>query len=183
MTANNVSLPADALAFLASGKEFTYAPETCEAGAVTLLAADLLRTQYFPMDCQSTDVAEDDPHQDELGCYLVQGIDLIASSTGGYEGTGLLLWLPREARYATWDSSHQVIVVFDADVTWAKIAEAPAQHINSQWGDMFEDSVAVTCLEPWNCDHPYSSKQYYEPLDELPSLESEDDEDDEDDDS
>lgn len=163
----DLELPEDLVAFLRAGKQLEYDPTTCEAGAITLLALDSLRVEIFPMDCQSTDVAENDPHRGELGCYLVEGVNLVAACTAGYEVEGLLLWLPRDGRYGAWDSSHDEIVVFAKDVRWSHIAAAPARHINAQWAGMFEDAASVSDLVPWPL-HPYNAEQFHRPLLHLP---------------
>ena len=162
----DLTLPADLVEFLRAGKQLEYDPATCEAGAVTLLPPDRLKVELFPMDCQSTEVEEQDPHNGELGCYLVEGVNLVAACTGGYEPAGLLLWLPREKRYATWDDSHCVIRVFGPEVDWSRIVEAPARHINAQWADPSEDAPPTSCLVPWP-RYAYSAEQVYEPLPDL----------------
>src|SRR4029453_11474218 len=122
----------------------------------------------FPMDCQSTDVEKQDPHQGELGCYLVEGVNLVATCSGDYEPVGLLLWLPRENFYATWDSSHSYIAVFGKDVSWSDIAASPAQYINAQWKGEYDDFAAATCLIPWPT-YRSSQPQVYEPQPAYPA--------------
>jgi hypothetical protein len=157
-----LKLPADLVAFLQAGRQLEYDPDTCEAGAVVLLPLEQLKVELFPMDCQSTEVEGQDPHEGELGCYLVEGVNLIAECSGGYDPVGLLLWLPREGRYAIWDNDHCYIGVFGPEVTWARIAAAPAQHINAQWVGAFPDSAVASCLVPWP-KYRYNERQVYEP--------------------
>jgi hypothetical protein len=107
-------------------------------------------------------VFEQDPHYPERGCYLVAGVNLVADCTEGYEGEGLLLWLPIERRYATWDNSHCYIGVFGPEVTWAQIEAAPAPHINAQWTGIDPKSPPTADLIPWPA-HRYSERQLHEP--------------------
>lgn len=161
-----LELPADLQEFLTSGRQLSYEPETCEAGSVTLARPEQLKIELFPMDCQSTEVEEEDPHCGESGCYLVEGVSLCTECTGGYDAAGLLLWLPHDGRYAIWDEEHGGIAVFGADVTWSKIVEAPAQHINAQWVGAFDDSAPLSTLKPW-LKHGYSREQVHHPLPDL----------------
>jgi hypothetical protein len=151
-----LDLPADLLAFLQAGRRLEYDPAACWAGRVALTPLHRLEARLFPMDCQSTPVEERDPHFREYGCYMVPGVDLIAACEG-YEPTGLLLWLPGEGRYGSWDS-HGCIWLLPEGVTWSDIAEAPARHINP----LCEGSGRMECLVPWP-KYPYSEKQLYDP--------------------
>ncbi len=158
-----LNLPEDLVTFLREGRQLEYDPATCEAGGVTLRSLETLKIQLFPMDTQSTEVAEKDPRGGEGGCYLVEAVDLIGACTGDYEPEGLLLWLPRDKRFGTWDSSHTVIRAFGPSVTWSKIVQKPAQHINSQWGDLMPGAVRSSPLSPWRY-HTYNEDQVYEVL-------------------
>ena len=121
-----LDLPADLVAFLTAGKQLEFDPEPCEAGAVTLVPLSELKLARFPVETGSLAVYEQDPHYPDVKSYLVLGVNLVASCTGGYEAVGLLLWLPVEQRYGIWDSSHCGIQVFGPEVTWARIAANPA---------------------------------------------------------
>jgi hypothetical protein len=159
----DLKLPDDLAAFLKAGKQLEYDPASCEAGLVTLLLPERLKVELFPTDCQSTDIEHKDPHEGELGCYLVPAVSLLANCTGGYDAVGLLLWFPEEGRYGTWDSSHTYLAVLPRETTWGQTAQKPAQHINSQWVGAFEDSAPAEALVPWP-KYPYSPKQIYEPV-------------------
>ena len=117
----------------------------------------------FPMDCQSTVVETQDPHHREMGCYLVEGINLIAECTGGYDAVGLLLWLPRDRCYATWDSSHDFIGVFRPQVTWSQIAKAPCSTSIASGLACSRNSAPTSCLVPW-LRHSYNAEQVHHPL-------------------
>jgi len=157
-----LQLPADLVAFLATGRRLEYDPATCEAGQVTLVSLADLKLERFPMETGRLSVFEQDPHYPKRGSYLVAGVNLTADCTNGYEATGLLLWLPVERRYGTWDDSHCTIRVFGPEVTWGHIAAAPAPHINAQWSGIDPTSPPLEDLVPWPA-HPYSERHVYHP--------------------
>jgi hypothetical protein len=85
-----------------------------------------LKPERSPVETSSLRVFGQDPHDPDVNSYLVLGVNLVASCTGGHEPAGLLLWLPVERRYGIRDSSHCGIQVFGPEVTWVaagKIAE------------------------------------------------------------
>src|SRR5262245_15926586 len=145
-----LALPRDLAAFLRQGRQLDYDPRGCSAGRVTLLPLDALRLHLFPMDCQSMPVADDDPNRRSLGCYLVPGVSLLATASG-YEPDGLLLWLPLERRYGTWDSSHDGLSLYPRQLKWADYVADPKKHINACWHSW--DGM-MTCPRPWlKCRH------------------------------
>ena len=154
------NLPADLVAFLRSGKPLKYDPEACEAGAVELLPLDKLKVEFFPM----TPDSPDDPHAGEYGSYLVAGVSLLGSCDG-YDPVGLLLWLPLDERYGTWDGEHGTLRVFRKNVSWTVIAKNAPRHINAQWED--EGSAPVTDLAPWE-RHPHNAEQLHQALPDGP---------------
>src|SRR5262245_55446411 len=154
-----LKLPRDLAAFLRQGRQFDYDPARCEAGLVTLLPLDVLRLHLFPMDCQSTPVAKADPNHGSLGCYLVPGVSLLAPARG-YDPDGLMLWLPLERRFGTWDSSHDVVSMYKRGTTWADIVAQPKQHINACWGSW----KVMECLKPWLRCRYYPSMQIHSPI-------------------
>ena len=158
------SLPPDLLAFLREGRQLTYDASDCEAGLVSIRSLEELCIQLFPMETSSLDNFADDPNHPNLHSYLVPAVDLVRSCSGDYEPTGLLLWLPEEDRYGTWDSSHCFINQFSAETDWATISNAPSPHINAQWTGMDPESPPVQPLLPW-FRYEYADRQYYRPLD------------------
>lgn len=158
----SLQLSADLVAFLTTGRRLEYDPAGCEAGAVTLVPLADLKLERFPMETGGLAEFTRDPHDPRRGSYLVAGVNLTADCTGGYEAVGLLLWLPVARRYGTWDGSHCTIRVFGPEVTWERIAAAPAPHINAQWSGIDPASPPVTDLVPWPA-HPYSERQLHHP--------------------
>lgn len=155
----NPNLPADLVAFFQRGTQPDYDPALCDAGAVTLLPLDKLKVEFFPM----TPEGAENPHAGEGGSYLVAGVSLLASCDG-YEPAGVLLWLPIDGRYGTWDGEHGTLRVFREDVGWSAIAENLPRYINSQWG--LDGAAPVSDLIPWG-RHPFNAEQLYHPLPDI----------------
>lgn len=158
----SLRLPDDLVAFLGAGRRLEYDPATCEAGAVALVPLADLKLERFPVETGSLEVYEQDPHYPELHSYLVLGVNLTVDCTGGYDATGLLMWLPVERRYGIWDSSHCGIRVFGPDVTWGRIVADPSPHINAGWTGIDPAAPPLEDLVPWPA-HPYHHRQVYEP--------------------
>jgi hypothetical protein len=146
----SLDLPHDLFEFLAAGKQLEYDPATCESGAIRLLPLQQLKIELFPMymDTDIDGLPEGDPHKGENGYYLVEGVNLVGECQD-YEPCGLLMWLPLENCFATWDMDHWYIGVFSPEHTWSQIVKAPAPYINAQWVGAFEDSVSAKALKPW----------------------------------
>jgi uncharacterized protein (TIGR02996 family) len=155
-------LPEALVTFLAEGKQLTYDPEDCEAGAVTLPSLPELKLERFPVETSGSSFRKQDPHYPGLHSYLVLGVNLTVSCTGDYEAVGLLIWLPIERRFAVWDSSHCRIQVFGPDITWEQIAAAPVPHIEAGWTGFHSESPPMEEFVPWLA-HPYGDEQVYEP--------------------
>jgi hypothetical protein len=153
-----MKLPEDLTAFLKAGRQLRHDPEACEMGAITLRRLEEMRVELFPVDPGR---GVNDPHEGETGSYLVPGVDLIASSTGGYDEIGLLLWFPREGRYGFWDEEHGHIHLLPRGTSWVDIANAPVQHLNAAWGDA--EAVPAEELVP-DPRYRYSPEQLYAPL-------------------
>ena len=153
------NLPADLVAFIHCGKQPDYNKASCEAGAVEFLTLDKLKVEFFPMTPESPD----DPHAGECGSYLVPGVSLI-SVCDNYDPVGLLLWLPLDRRYGTWDGEHGTLRVFPEEVDWSMIANDLPHYINSQWG--LEGSAPLTEFVPWG-HHPHNAEQLYRPLPDI----------------
>lgn len=156
--ASDMSLPDDLRAFLAAAGRLEYDPDDCEAGAIELVPLQDLKLERFPVE--TGPLPEQDPDYPGVNSFLVIGVNLVASCTGGYEPVGLLLWLPVERRYGIWDSSHCGIRVFGPDVTWERIAANPVPHIEAGWTGFNRDSPPMEDLIPWPA-HPYQDRPVY----------------------
>ena len=78
--------------------------------------------------------AEEDPHYDDAGSYVVPAANLVAACSGDYAPEHLLTWIPALERYGTWDSSHEELFVFSG-ATWSDIARDPLPYVNAQWAE------------------------------------------------
>jgi hypothetical protein len=155
-----MDLPVDLRDFLARRQQLEYDFDKCEAGRITLLDLDRLKLELFPMDVDNNLLDNSaDPHRDELGCYLVRAVSLVAECDE-YDPHGLLLWIPSETRLGSWDSSHTLIEAFDPSVTWAHIASEPLLYLNSFWGE--ERVGGLAPLAPWT-RYEYDSNQPHWP--------------------
>jgi hypothetical protein len=77
-----LQLPNDLADFLAAVRQLEYDPGDCEAGQVVLLPLAELKLELFATMAASPAIRNDDPHRDENGCYLVPGVNLVASCDG-----------------------------------------------------------------------------------------------------
>jgi hypothetical protein len=162
-----LALPEDLTQFLAAGKQFDLTPSTCEAGAIKLLPLDRLTLELFPMYTDSDAMTQeglndDDPHRDENGYYLVEGVNLVAACAL-YDPCGLLMWWPLEKSYGVWDSTHLHASVFGPEHTWSRIAMSPGAYINAGWGDLIQEWPPLRPLIPWS-KYRYSPQKGYRPF-------------------
>ena len=157
-----MELPPDLEAFLNEGRQLEYDVDACEAGQIVLLPRKDLKVRLFPTDVDNGPIDNsNDPHFRELGCYLVPAVSLLAECDG-FDPDGLLLWLPEERCYGTWDSSHTLLEAFSHDVSWSDIANDPISFINSFWDDERVGELAP--LIPWP-KYQYDSTQPHWPID------------------
>lgn len=143
---NDFNLPDDATEFLRAGRQFKYDHSRIEAGEVKLKRlADLTMGEVWI----GTDL-EGDPHADEDGYYAIPAVSLTGECEN-YDPDFILLWLPREQLFGTWDCDHWVLKVFRG-ATWSDIVANPAAYLNAQWDCM--DKLGTSLL-PW---HDYEFK-------------------------
>ena len=143
-------LPDDLRAFFAAGRQLAYDPAQCEAGRVTLLPLDKLRVGKYlsrPTAHGQVPSLADDPHQEE-GYYSVSAVNLVAECEH-YWPDGILIWLPEERLFGTWQIDHLSILVLPG-ATWSDIAADPVRYLNGIMGigGMTEE------LKPWP-KHPF----------------------------
>jgi hypothetical protein len=72
-----------------------------------------------------------DPHAGEDGYYAIPAVSLTGECEA-YDPEFILLWLPHERLFGTWDCDHSVLKVFRG-ARWADIVASPAAYINAQW--------------------------------------------------
>ncbi len=77
-----------------------------------------------------TDI-EGDPLEGTDGYYAIPAVSLTGECKA-YDPEFILLWLPHEKLFGTWDCDHWVLKVF-RQATWADIVANPAAYLNAQW--------------------------------------------------
>ncbi len=152
---SRLSLPDDLRAFLRAGRQLEYDAGSCECGRVTLLGPRQLRLTPFTILTDEMQFVYGDPRRGK-GYYYVPAVNLVATCEH-YHPFGVLLWIPREGMFGSWDSDHHVVKVFLAlrvrgdaarmePVTWTDIEADPPRFINAQWN---LDATTGKFLIPW----------------------------------
>ena len=143
-------VPDDLLDFLQRGQQLKYDPKDCEAGSVILKrSSDLVIAEIY-IDSENSPWQESDPNAGREGYYSIPAVSLV-DSCEGYDPEGILVWLPDQQCYGTWDNDHWDVLVFP-DVSWSDIVANPVPFINAQW----RGEVKFEYLRPWPC---YEFKQ------------------------
>ena len=141
---NGPDLPPDLVEFLRSGRSLNYDPTEAEPGAVVMRTCPPLITLW--VDSSDRPWHASDPHAGEVGYYAVPVVDLIADCEG-FDPAGVLVWIPREQAFGTWDADHWDLIVF-RDVLWSHIEADPIPYLNAQWtGDVGKLLVPVNTYE------------------------------------
>ena len=124
---NTLDLPDETTDFLRAGRQFEYDQGSIEPGEVKLKRLEELTMGevWIGTDLQG------DPHADEDGYYAIPAVSLTGECKS-YDPEFILLWLPREKLFGTWDCDHWVLKVFRS-ATWSDIVASPAAYLNAQW--------------------------------------------------
>jgi hypothetical protein len=86
----------------------------------------------------------------------VPAVNLVATCEH-HDPHGILIWIPEEHMFGTWDCDHHVLQVLVArhvrgdsaymeGATWSDIAADPARYLNAQWR---MDATTSKVLVPW----------------------------------
>jgi hypothetical protein len=137
---NDFNLPDDTAEFLRAGRQFEYDHSRIEPGEVKLERLDRLTTGEVWIGTN----LDDDPHAGEEGYYSIPAVSLTGECKS-YSPEFILLWLPRERMFGTWDCDHWVLKVF-RDSSWSDIVASPASYLNAQWD--CTDKLSTQFL-PW----------------------------------
>jgi len=140
----SLNLPQDLITFLQTNKTLKYDPVECEAGLITLFPVSELTLGEVYIDSEASPLIKTDPRAGEKGYYSVPAVNLVADCEG-YDPEGILIWLPEQELFGTWDCDHWDVRVF-ADVKWTDIVNDPVKYINAQWSP---DRVDNEYLIPW----------------------------------
>ena len=128
-----MNLPKDLVKFLKSRKQLQYDPNLIEPGEVKLLPFEDIKPGVVWINSDQAPFEDDDPHIGEDGYYEVPAISLTGECKS-YNPEFLLLWLPNEKLYGTWDSDHWDLYVFN-DVAWSDIVKSPEVYLDALWND------------------------------------------------
>jgi hypothetical protein len=143
MPRKTTSIPDDLREFLTRKKQLRYNLRLCETGKVTLKRLEDLRLDSIYIDSEGSPHSELDPNKGREGYYAVPAVSLIAKCQH-YDPDGILVWLPDQSCYGTWDNDHWDVLIFPK-VSWTEIVKDPVPFINAQW----KRGVACEYLTPW----------------------------------
>lgn len=129
--APELNLPRDLVEYLTSGGGLTLDTEDSEAGILTLHPLADLRLGTANVDSNESPLKADDPHAGESGSYEVPAVSLTAFCEA-YDPEGILLWLPNEELFGSWDNDHYDLFVFPG-ATWDTIIRNPVPYVDTQW--------------------------------------------------
>lgn len=130
---DKLNLPEELIEFLKEGKQLEYDESRCEAGYIGLKSLDQLSTDVVWIDSDESPLSQDDPHAGEYGYYEVPAVSLTGYCKT-YDPEFILLWLPNERMFGTWDGDHRDLRVFPG-ITWQEIIHNPLHFLSAQWDD------------------------------------------------
>jgi len=121
------NLPQSTVDFLMARKQLDYDESKCEPGRVYLKSLDQLVLGEVWINTEM----EGDPHFEEDGYYSIQVVSLTGKCEG-YDPEFILLWLPNERLFGSWDCDHWLLTVFP-EAGWEDVVADPALFLNAQW--------------------------------------------------
>jgi len=136
-------LPDDFSDFLKAGRQLIYDPKACDCGTLTLLPLEKLSVSQFRIFTSEIQFVWGDPHHCK-GHYYVPAVNLVETCQD-YDPFGILVWIPLEGLFGTWDTDHHIMSVFPK-VTWSQIVQDPIRYITAQW--RFDASTSKWLI-PW----------------------------------
>jgi hypothetical protein len=140
----DLRLPGDFVEFLQKGLQLKYDPVQAQPGRLLLLDLDELTLGTVNVSLEESPLADSDPNAEKNGYYVVPAVNLVAACEA-YSPNGILVWLPNEREFGTWDCDHYVLRVFPG-VSWSQIAADPVPYLDAQWDP---ETVANDYLVPW----------------------------------
>jgi hypothetical protein len=138
------NLPKELKNFLQSEQQLEYDHSNCEPGKITLKKFKDLNVGEVWIDSEESPIAEKDPNKEKEGYYSVPAVSL-TEDCEGYDPDFILLWLPNENLFGTWDCDHWDLKIFP-EATWNDIVKSPLPYINAQWEG---DSKIVEYFVPY----------------------------------
>ncbi len=130
---SDMNLPAELHEFLTAGRKLEYDASSIEPGVVGLKSPAELELGVVWINSDESPLSQDDPHAEDEGYYEVPAVSLL-SECEAYDPDFILLWLPNEQSFGTWDCDHWDLRIFPGK-TWADIVADPATYLDAQWSD------------------------------------------------
>ena len=138
-----MNLEKSLIEFLKSGKKLDYVYDHAEPGFVGLCRHDELKEEIIYIE--GTNQGE--------SYYEISAVSL-TNDNEYYDPEFILLWLPKEKKYGTWDCDHWDLYIFE-NVNWKDIELNPLPYINCQWdqdqkvGILFDPSGKYDLKKGW----------------------------------
>lgn len=130
---SQLKLPPEFENFLRSGVQLEYDHESVEPGRVGLAPLSALELGVVWVNSDDSPLDEDDPHAGEDGYYEIPAVSL-TNECEAYDPEFILLWLPKERLFGTWDCDHWDLFVF-RNANWSDIVSDPGKYLDVQWSD------------------------------------------------
>ena len=138
------SLPSDLFEFLITGQQLEYDASRCEPGKVILKNYSELALGTVWVDSNGSPLESDDPKAKKTGYYEVPAVSL-TKECEGYDPEYILLWLPYDESYGSWDCDHWDLIIFP-NTRWDDILEDPVLYLNAMWDN---SSYVGDYFRPW----------------------------------
>ena len=121
-------------AFLKKGLSLKYEISQSECGQLTLknysdLTEEIIEVELEEDHYSSVEQLKNGPY----GHYKITAVNLIESCQA-YFPDHIILWLPHEESFGTFDTDHSRLSIFE-NIEWSHITKNPLPYINSQWND------------------------------------------------
>ncbi|WP_044203399.1 hypothetical protein [Flammeovirga sp. OC4] len=116
-----MNLEKELLDFLKLGQKLEYDISKVEPGFVGLHKHENLKESHIYLEGP----------EETQSYYEIPAVSLTGENEY-YDPEFILLWLPNEQKYGTWDSDHWDLFIFD-NCEWNDIKKSPDQYINYQW--------------------------------------------------
>jgi len=145
----NFDLPNDLETFLKKGSKLEYNPGEFEFGKVELQGFSDLELGAVWVNSAQSPLIENDPHAKEEGYYEVPAVSLIYDCEycdyNDYYFQFILLWLPNEKLFGSWDNHNWNLFIFP-NATWNDIVINPILFLNAR---LESDSSMTEFFQPW----------------------------------
>jgi len=139
----NMNLPEDLAEFLKSKSELNYNHKSVEPEFVGIIDFEKLELGKVWIEGETSGKSY----------YEIPAINL-TDKCEYFAPKFILLYLPNEKNYGTWDSDHWKLYVFP-NINWTDIAKNPAEFINQQWnpnkeiGILFNPKTNYKLINGW----------------------------------